>query len=42
MKRLGGQGYPTLGIEREGRLERIELNQYLGEPELLIPILVKR
>ncbi|HHQ4776635.1 TPA: DsbA family protein [Aeromonas veronii] len=42
MKRLGGQGYPTLGIERERRLERIELNQYLGEPELLIPILVKR
>lgn len=41
MKRLGGQGYPTLGIEREGKLERIEVNQYLGEPELLIPQLLR-
>ena len=41
MKRLGGQGYPTLGIEREGKLERIEINQYLGEPELLIPRLLR-
>lgn len=41
MKRLGGQGYPTLGIEREGKLERIEVNQYLGEPELLIPRLLR-
>lgn len=41
MKRLGGQGYPTLGIERGGKLERIEVNQYLGEPELLIPRLLR-
>ncbi len=41
MKRLGGQGYPTLGIERRGKLERIEVNQYLGEPELLIPRLLR-
>ncbi|MGY3914188.1 DsbA family protein [Aeromonas australiensis] len=41
LKRLGGQGYPTLGIEREGKLERIEVNQYLGEPELLIPRLLR-
>ncbi len=41
MKQLGGQGYPTLGIERGGKLERIEANQYLGEPELLIPRLVR-
>ncbi|WDO01270.1 DsbA family protein [Aeromonas allosaccharophila] len=41
MKRLGGQGYPTLGIEREGKLERIEVNQYLGEPELLLPRLLR-
>lgn len=41
MQRLGGQGYPTLGIEREGKLERIEINQYLGEPELLIPRLLR-
>ncbi|EKP0303325.1 DsbA family protein [Aeromonas veronii] len=41
MKRLGGQGYPTLGIKREGKLERIEVNQYLGEPELLIPRLLR-
>lgn len=41
MKRLVGQGYPTLGIERGGKLERIEVNQYLGEPELLIPRLLR-
>ncbi|WP_139460502.1 DsbA family protein [Aeromonas veronii] len=41
MKRLGGQGYPTLGIERRGKLERIEVNQYLGAPELLIPRLLR-
>ncbi|HDZ8845254.1 TPA: DsbA family protein [Aeromonas veronii] len=41
MKRLDGQGYPTLGIERGGKLERIEVNQYLGEPELLIPRLLR-
>ncbi|QSR46730.1 DsbA family protein [Aeromonas veronii] len=41
MKRLGGQGYPTLGIERGGKLERIEVNQYLGEPESLIPRLLR-
>ncbi|HHQ4732318.1 MULTISPECIES: DsbA family protein [Aeromonas] len=41
MKRLGGQGYPTLGIARGGKLERIEVNQYLGEPELLIPRLLR-
>ncbi|WP_447758591.1 DsbA family protein [Aeromonas veronii] len=41
MKRLGGQGYPTLGIERGGKHERIEVNQYLGEPELLIPRLLR-
>ncbi|OEC46635.1 DsbA family protein [Aeromonas sp. DNP9] len=41
MKRLGGQGYPTLRIERGGKLERIEVNQYLGEPELLIPRLLR-
>ncbi|MBA2082869.1 DsbA family protein [Aeromonas veronii] len=41
MKRLGGQGYPTLGIERGGKLERIEVNQYLGVPELLIPRLLR-
>ena len=41
MKRLVGQGYPTLGIERGGKLERIVVNQYLGEPELLIPRLLR-
>ncbi|CAJ92894.1 DSBA-like thioredoxin domain-containing protein [Cupriavidus necator] len=30
---LGGQGYPTLAIERDGMLSRIHLGRYFGKPE---------
>ncbi|MGL4890969.1 MAG: DsbA family protein [Aeromonas veronii] len=41
MKRLGGQGYPTLGLECNGQLASIRVADYLGEPELLIPRLLR-
>lgn len=31
--RLGGNGYPTLALERDGRFERVEIGRFLGRPE---------
>ena len=33
LARLGGNGYPTLALERDGRFERVEIGRFLGRPE---------
>ncbi len=34
LEAVGGCGYPTLAIERNGKLTRLHLGQYFGKPEL--------
>ncbi|QBF28992.1 DsbA family protein [Pseudomonas tructae] len=33
---VGGQGFPTLVLEREGRLQVIDIGPYLGKPEAFV------
>ncbi|MFQ1743322.1 DsbA family protein [Aeromonas veronii] len=35
MKRLGGQGYPTLGLMHKGRVTPVRVADFLGEPDAL-------
>ncbi|MFQ2271611.1 DsbA family protein [Aeromonas enteropelogenes] len=35
MDRLGGQGYPTLGVEQNGRILGIRVADFYGDPESL-------
>jgi len=39
LSRVGGQGFPTLVLERDGRLERLELGAYLGRPDAWLAML---
>ena len=34
LEALGGRGYPTLAIERDGKVSRLHLGRYFGKPEL--------
>lgn len=36
MRRLGGQGYPTLGLARGDHLISLPLSSFLGEPEAFV------
>lgn len=36
MASVGGQGYPTLVLEREGRLQVIDIGPFLGKPEAFV------
>jgi putative protein-disulfide isomerase len=36
LRRLGGQGYPTLGLERQGELIPIPVAPFLGEPAAFV------
>lgn len=33
---VGGQGYPTLVLEREGQLQVVDIGPFLGKPELFV------
>lgn len=33
LSRVGGQGFPTLVLEREGRFSLVDIGPYLGKPE---------
>ena len=33
LAKLGGHGFPTFALERDGRFELIEISQYLGRPQ---------
>lgn len=35
LRRIGGQGYPTLALQRGERLERVDISAMLGRPEAL-------
>ncbi|WP_421258032.1 DsbA family protein [Aeromonas sp. 600886] len=35
MKRLGGQGYPTLGLMHKGRVTPVRVADFMGEPDAL-------
>ncbi|WP_017901571.1 DsbA family protein [Pseudomonas asplenii] len=36
LSRVGGQGFPTLVLEREGRFSLVDLGLYLGKPEAFV------
>ncbi|MNT80006.1 hypothetical protein D3C72_2194110 [compost metagenome] len=36
MASVGGQGYPTLVLEREGRLQVIDIGPFLGKPDAFV------
>ncbi|MBZ6072270.1 DsbA family protein [Aeromonas schubertii] len=40
LRRIGGQGYPTLALQQGERLERIQIAGMLGHPEALLEWLV--
>lgn len=33
LRRLGGQGFPTLGLERQGHVEPLDIGAWLGRPD---------
>ncbi|MDN0077395.1 DsbA family protein [Crenobacter sp. SG2303] len=39
LARVGGQGFPTLVLERGGHFERLELGAYLGSPDAWLAML---
>jgi putative protein-disulfide isomerase len=39
LTQVGGQGFPTLALERDGRRERLELGAYLGNVEAWLAML---
>lgn len=39
LQRAGGQGFPTLVLETGGRLARIDIGRYLGQPEAFVAAL---
>ncbi|WP_458761632.1 DsbA family protein [Cupriavidus basilensis] len=41
LEALGGRGYPTLAIEKDGKLSRLHLGRYIGKPELFRQALAK-
>ena len=33
LAQLGGHGFPTFALERDGRLELVDVGQHLGRPQ---------
>jgi len=36
LSRVGGQGFPTLALEQDGRFSLIDIGPYLGKPEVFV------